>query len=113
MATASEVPKATQRAVYRELATAAESGWDFSSRWGARSNHGLTTLHTTRVLPADLNAMLCGMEHDLARFASTLGHADDAARFTTLARARAAAVQKMMWDDDAGVALACSPLYLS
>ena len=54
--------------LYRQLATGAESGWDFSSRWTGAPG-ALGTLRTTRVVPADLNAMLCDMEANLARFA--------------------------------------------
>ena len=59
---------AAERALHRELASAAESGWDFSSRWMAVPGD-LATLRTTRVAPADLNAMLAGMEAHMARFA--------------------------------------------
>lgn len=49
---------------YREIASTAESGWDFSSRWGLR---------TTHVIPADLNCFLLMMEENMQRFAQA-GH---------------------------------------
>ena len=45
---------------YREIATTAESGWDFSSRWGAK---------TTHIIPVDLNCFLLMMERNMQRFA--------------------------------------------
>ncbi|XP_060186178.1 uncharacterized protein LOC132615580 isoform X3 [Lycium barbarum] len=46
-----------KRELYRELASAAESGWGFSSRW-MRNGSDLTTTSTTSIVPVDLNALL-------------------------------------------------------
>lgn len=43
---------------YQDLASAAESGWDFSTRWFS-DYKSLTTIETTKVLPVDLNGLLC------------------------------------------------------
>jgi alpha,alpha-trehalase len=56
------------RQLYHDIASAAESGWDFSSRWMA-DGHSLSSLRTSSILPADLNAFLYKMETDLAQFA--------------------------------------------
>jgi len=55
--------------LYAELATGAETGWDFSSRWekdpfpvgGNLTNNtpGLRTLNIRSTIPVDLNAILC------------------------------------------------------
>ena len=65
MATAAGLaPGAGRRRLWRDLASAAESGWDFSSRWleadgGGGAGAGLlASCRTTRVVPADLNALL-------------------------------------------------------
>lgn len=57
--------------VYQEIASAAETGWDFSSRWtweggqvGGRFS--LREVETTRILPVDLNAILFRAEVTLA-----------------------------------------------
>ncbi|XWS61566.1 hypothetical protein CRYUN_Cryun07bG0136300 [Craigia yunnanensis] len=42
---------------YRELASTAESGWDFSTRW-MRNSSEFTTLSTTTILPVDLNIFI-------------------------------------------------------
>ena len=52
------------KAKYREIASTAESGWDFSSRWGSR---------TTHVIPTELNTFLMMMEKNMQHFAQA-GH---------------------------------------
>ena len=43
--------------LYRNMRAAAESGWDFSSRW-MRDPKDLRTLETTDLVPVDLNSLL-------------------------------------------------------
>ena len=43
--------------LWHNLASAASSGWDFSSRW-FKDGHNLTTCQTTIHLPTDLNSFL-------------------------------------------------------
>ena len=52
--------------VYRDLRAAAESGWDFSSRWLA-DGKTLATIRTTDILPVDLNSLLYKLELAIAR----------------------------------------------
>ncbi|OMP30526.1 alpha,alpha-trehalase TreF [Mangrovimonas sp. DI 80] len=51
----------TDSLFYRHVRAAAESGWDFSSRW-LRDASLLNTMNTLEILPVDLNALLYGME---------------------------------------------------
>ncbi|KAG6497517.1 hypothetical protein ZIOFF_045418 [Zingiber officinale] len=48
---------AQRRNFYHQVASTAESGWDFSSRW-MRNSSDLTTLATTSIIPVDLNAFI-------------------------------------------------------
>ncbi|KAK6935578.1 Glycoside hydrolase, family 37 [Dillenia turbinata] len=48
---------AEKQQFYHEVASNAESGWDFSTRW-MRNASDLTTLDTTSILPVDLNAYI-------------------------------------------------------
>uniref|UniRef100_A0A0N5AKP9 Trehalase n=1 Tax=Syphacia muris TaxID=451379 RepID=A0A0N5AKP9_9BILA len=41
-----------------DIASTAESGWDFSTRW-FRDSVSLSSLETTKILPVDLNAFMC------------------------------------------------------
>ncbi|GMT33330.1 hypothetical protein PFISCL1PPCAC_24627 [Pristionchus fissidentatus] len=43
---------------YKDIGSAAESGWDFSTRWFA-DHKSITSIHTTDIVPVDLNAFLC------------------------------------------------------
>ncbi|MGH0115000.1 UNVERIFIED_CONTAM: hypothetical protein FKN15_067861 [Acipenser sinensis] len=69
--------EAGKQALWAELQSGAESGWDFSSRWfidGEGQNRG--TLRDTRtrlIVPVDLNALLCRNERTIASFHRTLG----------------------------------------
>ena len=47
-----------KRRIWRDVASAAESGWDFSSRWFADKKN-LNSIETTNVVPVDLNAYIC------------------------------------------------------
>ncbi len=70
--TANEALKAssgkTREEVYRNVRAAAESGWDFSSRWLTKEeddSFSLSTIHTTDILPVDLNSLLYHLEFTL------------------------------------------------
>lgn len=47
-----------KRKIYQNVASATESGWDFSTRWMNESNK-LITIQTTNIVPVDLNAIMC------------------------------------------------------
>ncbi|OMJ23526.1 Trehalase [Smittium culicis] len=73
-----------QKKMYAELSSAAESGFDFSSRWATNPNLTspdiLKTLAVTDILPSDLNAIMYENEKLIAEFskiASTLAKTED------------------------------------
>ncbi len=88
--------------VWRNLRAAAESGWDFSSRWLA-DGRTLATLRTLDLLPPDLNSLLAQLERTLAKAYSLKGDAAKSAVYTMRANVRTAAIQRLMWDAQAGV----------
>lgn len=48
--------------VWSNIASAAETGWDFSSRWFAHegaSAHRISSVRTWSIIPVDLNAFMC------------------------------------------------------
>lgn len=59
--------------VYRHIRAAAESGWDFSSRWFA-DPQDMATIQTTDLIPVDLNCLLVLIEKQLLAF---MEHDDD------------------------------------
>lgn len=87
--------------LYGHLRAAAESGWDFSSRWMADGQHQ-TTIETRDILPVDLNALLYQLERTLAHAWRVQGDAAQAARFETLAERRRAAINRVFWQPDGG-----------
>jgi len=82
--------------VYRDLRAAAESGWDFGSRWLA-DGHTLSTIHTTDIVPVDLNSLMWNMERSIARRCAALGDKVCARDFTRRAEARRIAISKYLW----------------
>lgn len=62
--------------VYRHLKASAESGWDFSSRW--MDGNDLSTIHTSDVVPVDLNCLMWHMEDMLADLYLRKGDIDKA-----------------------------------
>ncbi|XP_009782059.1 probable trehalase [Nicotiana sylvestris] len=100
--TASKLPNICEkRQFYRDLASAAESGWDFSSRW-MRNEPDLTTTSTTSILPVDLNAFLLKMELDIAFLANTIGESSTVARFTEASQNRQRAINCIFWNAEMG-----------
>jgi alpha,alpha-trehalase len=110
----------TQRSeLYAELATGAESGWDYSSRWCKEPLLNVTdnlpalrTLNTRAIIPVDLNAILYGDHVILADLYETYmngsqGNATDMQNMTAkvaqhrmIANETRAAILDLMWDSD-------------
>ncbi|GAA0294464.1 alpha,alpha-trehalase TreA [Sphingomonas oligophenolica] len=86
-----------QHKVNRDLRAAAESGWDFSSRWLA-DGHTLSTIHTTDIVPVDLNSLMWNLERAIARRCAASGDRACARDFNRRAEIRRAAIAKYLWD---------------
>ena len=87
--------------LYRHIRAAAESGWDFSSRW-FKDPQDMATIHTTDLIPVDLNCLLLKLEQILQTAAEL---ADDQARTAELAQkiaARQQAIQQYCWSEGEG-----------
>ncbi|QHL86866.1 alpha,alpha-trehalase TreF [Nibribacter ruber] len=94
------VAKASDRnpqQVYRHLRAAAESGWDFSSRWFG-DGQGLETIETTDFIPLDLNALLYHLEMTLAEMAQLNGDKAEARAFMQKAKNRKQALLQYCWN---------------
>ncbi|TYZ56918.1 hypothetical protein PybrP1_001901 [[Pythium] brassicae (nom. inval.)] len=88
-------------AYYNDVIAAAESGWDFSSRWF--SDHAdMKTVATSSVIPVDLNAIMYRMEKNLEAFHARLGRPKRAQFFRDAARQRLAAIDAILWSDARG-----------
>ncbi|KAL0904258.1 hypothetical protein M5K25_026343 [Dendrobium thyrsiflorum] len=84
---------------YLQIASGAETGWDFSSRWMSNSSD-LTTLLTTSIIPVDLNAFLYQVELDIAFFAKQLGDIPTSDKFLKASRARLSAMYSIFWNKE-------------
>uniref|UniRef100_A0A803L586 Trehalase n=1 Tax=Chenopodium quinoa TaxID=63459 RepID=A0A803L586_CHEQI len=97
---------ADKQKLYREVASTAESGWDFSTRW-MRNSSDLTTLTTTTILPVDLNAYVLKMELDIAYFAKVAGENNIAAQFLKASQSREKAFNSIFWNEKMSQWLDC------
>jgi alpha,alpha-trehalase len=88
--------------VYRNLRAAAESGWDFSSRW-LKDGKTLSTIRTTDLVPVDLNSLMAQLERTLAKAYAAARKPEKAAEFNARAELREGAVRRYLWDPDKGV----------
>jgi alpha,alpha-trehalase len=88
--------------LYRDVRAAAESGWDFSSRWFA-DGKSLETINTTEIIPIDLNSLLFGLEEAIRLGCSRVHDATCVTEFARRATARRQAVNRYLWDSTGGV----------
>jgi alpha,alpha-trehalase len=87
--------------VYRELRAAAESGWDFSSRW-LDDGKTLATIRTTDFLPVDLNSLLYQLELTIAQACEIARRAECTRRMNAAAKVRGESMLRLMWDEKLG-----------
>jgi len=87
--------------VYRNLRAAAESGWDFSSRW-LTDGRRLETIRTVDIVPVDLNSLLYRLEQTLATAYRVAGQADQARSMGAKSWSRRQAMHRYLWNEDAG-----------
>lgn len=101
---AQALPERDRAAFYRNVRAAAESGWDFSSRW-MRDPKSLTSLETTALVPVDLNCLLYHAERTIAalrRLRNARGDKRVAEEYEARAQARADALRAHAWDVPTG-----------
>jgi alpha,alpha-trehalase len=87
--------------VYRDLRAAAESGWDFSSRWLKDGKH-LATIHTTDFVPIDLNSLLYQLERTIEKACAIAEDRGCVDRMSEKAEQRKAAIHRYLWNESAG-----------
>src|ERR1019366_4329548 len=100
----SELARITARPaaqLYRDIRAAAESGWDFSSRWLADA-HTRASIDTTEIVPVDLNSLLFGLENAIRAGCQRQSDAACTKEFAARASARHAAIDRYLWDPSSG-----------
>jgi alpha,alpha-trehalase len=98
-----ETAEGTEKAsvVFRHLRAAAESGWDFSSRWLADPQN-LKTICTTEIVPVDLNCLLYELELGLAEAYKKLLQLPLARHYRKKAERRRQTINEYLWDEKEG-----------
>jgi alpha,alpha-trehalase len=102
-----ELARASRRPehlVFRDIRAAAESGWDFSTRWFADPKDR-ASIDTTELVPSDLNSLLFGLENAIRLGCERRSDAWCARKFAARAAARRAAIDRYLWDPSAGAYL--------
>ncbi|KXS13025.1 glycoside hydrolase family 37 protein [Gonapodya prolifera JEL478] len=91
--------------LYRDLASGAESGWDYGTRWIARPADAvrdvyfpLRSLNTHNIVPVCLNSILYWNEVTIADFLAATGNASAATEWRGLAKKRSDAMYALMWN---------------
>lgn len=87
--------------VYRNLRAAAESGWDFSSRW-FEDGRTLATIRTIDIVPIDLNSLLYQLERTIARACEASQRAECVREMTARAASRKQAIVRYLWSEESG-----------
>lgn len=87
------------KSIYRHLRAGAESGWDFSSRW-FKDGKSFNTIHTTEIIPVDLNCLLFYLEQTIAEAYKLAGNTEASKKFILLAEKRKAAIQQYCWSKE-------------
>ena len=85
--------------LYRDLRSAAESGWDFSSRWYGQEGDFSTT-QTTSLLPIDLNCLMYHLERQLSQAAIDQGNKKGSEYFRQIANQRKELIREYFWDEE-------------
>jgi alpha,alpha-trehalase len=92
------------RQLFRDLRAAAESGWDFSSRWLADAR-SLGSIDTTEIVPVDLNSLLFGLEQAIRAGCERVHDGGCVREFSNRAARRRAAIDHYLWDEPRGAYL--------
>ncbi|RTE70816.1 hypothetical protein BHE90_014775 [Fusarium euwallaceae] len=92
--------------LYGNLASGAESGWDYTSRWiarpedAARDNYfPLRYLNTREIIPVDLNSILYGNEIAIADFYANAGNTSASEQWREVASNRSYAMTTFLWNE--------------
>jgi alpha,alpha-trehalase len=93
--------KANDKELYRHIRAAAESGWDFSSRW-FRDEKDMGSIYTTEIIPVDLNCLLYQLEKTIEKAFAIAGKEEESKKYQVLSSKRNEAIQKYLWDGHRG-----------
>ena len=88
-----------EKQLYRNIRAACESGWDFSSRW-FRNEKDFTSIHTTEIIPVDLNCLLFNLEQTIAQAYQLSNDNSSSKKYQAAANKRKQAIEKYCWNPE-------------
>ncbi len=84
--------------LYRHLRAGAASGWDYSCRWFKNVNE-FKTIHTTEIIPVDLNGLLYNLEQTIAEAYHLSNNTSAANEYELKAEQRKTAILHYCWNE--------------
>eukprot|EP01029_Cantina_marsupialis_P020407 TRINITY_DN4779_c1_g1_i1.p1 TRINITY_DN4779_c1_g1~~TRINITY_DN4779_c1_g1_i1.p1 ORF type:complete len:590 (-),score=157.13 TRINITY_DN4779_c1_g1_i1:388-2157(-) len=93
----------TRDKLLQNLGSAAESGWDFSTRWMIDGSTKLSDLKTLDIVPVDLNVFMLQFEMNMEKLHGLSMNVRDNNRkryFKHIAAKRREAINSILWDKD-------------
>ncbi|KUY31734.1 trehalase family glycosidase [Elizabethkingia ursingii] len=87
---------------FRNIRSACESGWDFSSRW-FEDEATIQTIETLNLAEVDLNCLLWHLEKTLVKSSELMGMNDKAEYYTQRVEKRKQCIDLYFWDENAGI----------
>jgi alpha,alpha-trehalase len=96
-----------KKTVYSDIASACESGWDFSSRWFSQEESNpfrntIRSVRTSKVVPVDLNAFACWNEAIMADLYSAVGNRSQAEAHRADHETMKYNMKRMFWNAEKG-----------
>jgi len=85
--------------IFLDLRAGAESGWDFSSRWFSDPSV-IQSIHTTDIVPIDLNCLMYQLETTIAEAFRLLKQPLLARRYYAAAERRKDAISRYCWNEE-------------
>jgi len=92
--------------IWSNVASAAETGWDFSTRWFAQSGpgrHDMKSIRTWSIVPVDLNAFMCINTRILAAFHEINGDFAKLKVFADRYENMKKAIKQLLWNETDGI----------
>jgi len=89
----------TPGTLYRHIRAACESGWDFTCRW-FREEIKMESIHTTDIVPVDLNCLLYDLEMTLSEAYKHSDFSEPSTYFLNKAEKRKKALISNLWNEE-------------
>jgi alpha,alpha-trehalase len=97
VATAAQASTENKDKIFLDLRAGAESGWDFSSRW-FKDPSKIESIHTTDMVPVDLNCLLYTYEQTIAEAYTLIKQPMLSRRYRLAAERRAETIRRFCWN---------------